>query len=316
MLRFYILDRPIDLIIGKKATIKYHILDMFHIHFWLETSRKIPLCTEFKSYGEHSQCTNCSTPHNSIHEQPLNKLVPMDIDNTVSTTNLLAQHISQSVLSSYLNHDIPSPSFDIDSVLSNRITENILSSSVPEQWALRAIAKGDILERLRQSNDLRQPKGSNSTKQGILATLGVSKPKTRGCAGLGPVVLTASETRCKDELLTNLGEDDDDDFMEDLNIESFEPFQYKPETVCALNDESNFQSWPLSNTSHIGTKIAKFFGIIDLTQGFHHISLTFDAIYTQRPFGMKGGPSWFQQHLARTVLKDYLYDICELYAHR
>ena len=28
---------------------------------------------------------------------------------------------------------------------------------------------------------------------------------------------------------------------------------------------------------------------------------------------MKGGPSWFQQHLARTVLKDYLYDICELF---
>ena len=29
---------------------------------------------------------------------------------------------------------------------------------------------------------------------------------------------------------------------------------------------------------------------------------------------MKGGPSCFQQHLARTVLKDYLLnDICELY---
>ena len=28
---------------------------------------------------------------------------------------------------------------------------------------------------------------------------------------------------------------------------------------------------------------------------------------------MNGGPSWFQQHIARTVLKDYLYDICELY---
>ena len=28
---------------------------------------------------------------------------------------------------------------------------------------------------------------------------------------------------------------------------------------------------------------------------------------------MKGGPSWFQQHLARTVLEDYSYVICELY---
>ena len=26
----------------------------------------------------------------------------------------------------------------------------------------------------------------------------------------------------------NLGEDDEDDFMEDLHIDSFEPFQYKP----------------------------------------------------------------------------------------
>ena len=48
-------------------------------------------------------------------------------------------------------------------------------------------------------------------------------------AGLGPVVLTAGEIRRKEELLTNLGEDDEDDFMEDLNIDSFEPFQYKPE---------------------------------------------------------------------------------------
>ena len=28
---------------------------------------------------------------------------------------------------------------------------------------------------------------------------------------------------------------------------------------------------------------------------------------------MKGGLGWFQQHIARTVLKDYFYDICELY---
>ena len=44
-----------------------------------------------------------------------------------------------------------------------------------------------------------------------------------------PVVLTASEIRRKDELLTNLGDDGKNDFTEDLNIDSFEPFQYKPE---------------------------------------------------------------------------------------
>ena len=59
-----------------------------------------------------------------------------------------------------------------------------------------------------------------------------------------------------------------------------------------------------------GTKKAKFFGIVDLTQRFHQIALTIDA---KRAFGMKGGFSWFQQNLAQTVLKDYLYDICELY---
>ena len=71
---------------------------------------------------------------------------------------------------------------------------------------------------------------------------------------------------------------------------------------------------------------ARFSGIIDLTQGFHQIALspaakrasafiTYNGVrkYTRLPFGMKGGPSWFQQHLARTVLKDYLYDICERY---
>ena len=32
-LHFYILDGPLDLTIGKKAIVKYHILDMFPIHF-------------------------------------------------------------------------------------------------------------------------------------------------------------------------------------------------------------------------------------------------------------------------------------------
>ena len=52
----------------------------------------------------------------------------MDVDYNVSTTSWLAQHISQSILSSSLNHDIPLPSSDVDLVLSNGSTENILSS--------------------------------------------------------------------------------------------------------------------------------------------------------------------------------------------
>ena len=53
-LRFYILNGPHDLIIGKKAIVKCHILDMFPVHFGLEIFNEVPLCTECKSYGEHS----------------------------------------------------------------------------------------------------------------------------------------------------------------------------------------------------------------------------------------------------------------------
>jgi hypothetical protein len=97
-----------------------------------------------------------------------------------------------------------------------------------------------------------------------------------------------------------------------------------------LNDESEFQSWPLPNTSHmferIGAKKPKFFGVLDLTQGFHQIAMS-DASrkltafivhsglyeYTRVPFGLKGAPPYFQQCIARIVLKDLLYNICELY---
>ena len=97
---FYILDGLLDLFIGKKAI----VIDMLPVHFGSEISNEVPFCTECRSFGDHSQCTNCSTPHDSIHELPLNNLVPMDVDNDVSTTSWLAQHISQSILLSSLNH--------------------------------------------------------------------------------------------------------------------------------------------------------------------------------------------------------------------
>ena len=64
---------------------------------------------------------------------------------------------------------------------------------VPEQLALRAIAQGAFLERARHSDELRQLKGSRSTKQRILVTLGFGKPKTLRREGLGSLVLTAGE---------------------------------------------------------------------------------------------------------------------------
>ena len=111
--------------------------------------------------------------------------------------------------------------FDVGTVLSNGITENIQSgihevgeaenssyddeylsddeplvqgfirirvvlegNSVSEQLA---IVQGVFLERARHSDDSRQPTGNSSTKQEIFATPGAGKLKTRGRAGLGPV---------------------------------------------------------------------------------------------------------------------------------
>ena len=229
---------------------------MFPVHFGLEASNKVPLCTECKSFVDHSQCTNCSTPHDSIHEQPLNNLVPMDVDNDVSTTSWLAPYMSQSILSSSLNHDISSPSPDVDLVLSNGTTENILSSihevgeaedsfyddeylsddeplvhgfigirvvpegsSVPEQLARRAIAQGVFLERVCHSDESRQPqhKTGNPCDPRCRQT---ENPWTRTFRPCSP------DGRRNTSHLTNLGEDDEDDFMEDLNIDSFEPFQH------------------------------------------------------------------------------------------
>jgi hypothetical protein len=76
----------------------------------------------------------------------------------------------------------------------------------------------------------------------------------------------------------------------------------------------------------IGAKRPKFFGVLDLTQGFHQIALsdaskrltafvTHEGLseYTRISFGVKGAPPYFQQCIARIVLKGLLYEICELY---
>lgn len=65
------------------------------------------------------------------------------------------------------------------------------------------------MERARHSNRFGLLKGSSSTKHGILAILGVGKPKTRKGAGLGSVVLMAAAIRRKYELFTYLSKDDE-----------------------------------------------------------------------------------------------------------
>ena len=90
----------------QKSIAKYHILDMFPIHFGLGTSHKVPLCTECKSYGDHSQCTNCSTPHDSTHAQQLNNLVPMEV-NTVGWHNILAKPYYRPLINRISHHRHP-----------------------------------------------------------------------------------------------------------------------------------------------------------------------------------------------------------------
>ena len=97
-----------------------------------------------------------------------------------------------------------------------------------------------------------------------------------------------------------------------------------------LNALTEAESWPLPYTEHmferIGAKRAKFFAVMDFTQGFHQVEvhplfrhliafITFCGIfkYKRVPFGPKNGPSYFQQSLAYVVLAGLLYIICEIY---
>jgi hypothetical protein len=143
------------------------------------------------------------TPQHSLDE-----IVPDVLDAEVSMTSRLAQHISRIAPPSLSNHNTSSPSPDVNLVLSNGITENILSSIsilssihevgeaedssydeeylsddeplvqgfigiriVPEGSSFPeqlAVAQGVFLERASYSDESRLPKGSSSTKKGTL----------------------------------------------------------------------------------------------------------------------------------------------------
>ena len=76
----------------------------------------------------------------------------------------------------------------------------------------------------------------------------------------------------------------------------------------------------------IGRHRSHYFGIIDLTNGYHQIALTKSARpytafiafcgvfeYTRIPFGPKRAPSWFQMLIGTVVLLGLLYVSCEAY---
>ena len=98
----------------------------------------------------------------------------------------------------------------------------------------------------------------------------------------------------------------------------------------AFNDCTPDASWPIPNIAEmlrrIGSRRPNFFGIMDLTQGYHQAPLsnttkaytafiTFAKVYdfTRLPLGPKRAPSYFQEIMATVVLVGLIYMICEMY---
>lgn len=98
----------------------------------------------------------------------------------------------------------------------------------------------------------------------------------------------------------------------------------------ALNHCSKSAGWPLPKISEmlqrIGSHKAKYYGVMDLTSGYHQAPLsvssriftafiTFFGIFEwlRVPMGLKGAPSYFQKVLATVVLCGLIQISCELY---
>ena len=97
-----------------------------------------------------------------------------------------------------------------------------------------------------------------------------------------------------------------------------------------LNDASEAESWPLPIVSRVMERLGKkqptIFGKMDLTSGFWQAPISQEASvltafitsfglfeFKRLPMGAKGAPSWFNRVISRDVLKELLYEICELY---
>ncbi|NBP59460.1 RNA-directed DNA polymerase, partial [bacterium] len=97
-----------------------------------------------------------------------------------------------------------------------------------------------------------------------------------------------------------------------------------------LNKVCEGMGWPIPNIEamlhRIGGKRAKFFTIIDFTQGYYQTGLSkesrrFTAFrtetglyqWTRVPMGLKGATSFFQSAMATVILSDLMFDTCEIY---
>jgi hypothetical protein len=99
-----------------------------------------------------------------------------------------------------------------------------------------------------------------------------------------------------------------------------------------LNDHTSNDgmTWPISRIDELirrlGASGSKYFGVIDLTAGYHQMPLhpesmiltafiTFFGVYEwlRVPMGLKGAPSYFQHAMATVVLAGLIGYICECY---
>jgi hypothetical protein len=98
----------------------------------------------------------------------------------------------------------------------------------------------------------------------------------------------------------------------------------------ALNAHCSRSGWPLPVIPQMINRMAnhqpKFFGLFDLTSGYHQAPVQEDSKqftaficfmglyeWNRVSMGLKGAPSYFQQAMASVVLHDLLYITCELY---
>jgi hypothetical protein len=97
-----------------------------------------------------------------------------------------------------------------------------------------------------------------------------------------------------------------------------------------LNKNLQTEFWVIPNIrelmQRIGAKKAKYYGVVDLTSGYHQAPLSKDsrelaAFVTHRgvynplrvPMGVHVAPAYFQRTIANTIMSEFLYDGMEMY---